>query len=130
MHLVAQVVATAGSIQRDGSSWTEQLQSSVRLALPGLEEGKGRSGLPVLLALCSPFPCIAVSPSTLCFGGGGEQPLRRGWQGRFVLFVSETSPSCAGSTAHPSCCWIYELCVCFVIKQLIALEFLISFGGW
>lgn len=39
-------------------------------------------------------------------------------------------PRSLGSTAHPSCCWIYELCVCFVIKQLIALEFLISFGGW
>lgn len=39
-------------------------------------------------------------------------------------------PCLLRSPAHPSCCWIYELCVCFVIKQLIALEFLISFGGW
>lgn len=44
-----------------------------------------------------------------------------------MVLVAENFPARA---AHPSCCWIYELCVCFVIKQLIALEFLISFGGW
>lgn len=95
----------------------------------GSHSGIQHRGAHLATLLC-PCACpLSASPPWRSLGGvfGGG---RASVAGLMCRACCREFPRSLRSPAHPSCCWIYELCVCFVIKQLIALEFLISFGGW